>query len=81
MIHDAGDQVGHLWWRLLNGDIPVQKHPKAVVVLIGTNDLTADDCLRTEEASMTAVVGIVSRCAVVWVYPNLPATCRAKVVL
>lgn len=57
----SGDQIGHLWWRFLNGDIPVAKHPKAAVVLIGTNDMTADDCHQTEKASMRAVTGVVSR--------------------
>lgn len=37
----AGDQVGHLEWRLQNGDIPQRHHPKAAVIMIGTNDLGA----------------------------------------
>jgi len=57
----AGDQIGHMWWRMLNGQLPIRKHPKAVVILIGTNDLTADDCTATEEASLVAAKGIVSR--------------------
>lgn len=59
----AGDQVGHLWWRMLNGEVPSRRHPKAVVILIGTNDLTADDCLAEEEASVIAAQGVVSRSA------------------
>jgi len=31
----AGDQIGHLWWRLLNGELPAVNPPGAVVVLIG----------------------------------------------
>ncbi len=31
----AGDQIGHLWWRLLNGELPAVNQPGAVVVLIG----------------------------------------------
>lgn len=58
---DAGDQIGHMWWRMLNGQLPSRKHPKAVVILIGTNDLTADDCRATEEASLVAAKGIVGR--------------------
>ncbi|BDA50220.1 hypothetical protein COCOBI_15-3490 [Coccomyxa sp. Obi] len=36
----AGDHIGHLWWRLLNGQMP-KKAPKVAIVLIGTNDLFA----------------------------------------
>ena len=57
----AGDQVGHLWWRVQNGEVPSRRHPKAVVVLIGTNDLTADDCLAKEQASVIAAEAVVSR--------------------
>ena len=36
----AGDQTGHLLWRLQNGETPDEAHqPAAAVVLIGTNDL------------------------------------------
>ena len=56
----AGDQVGNLWWRLLNGEVP-KKQPKAIVMLIGTNDLTADDCDQSQAASLAGVVGIVDR--------------------
>ena len=41
MLQSAGDQVGHLEWRLENGDIPKAHHPRAAVVMIGTNDLGA----------------------------------------
>ena len=60
-VDPTGDQVGHLWWRMLNGQIPSKHHPKAVVMLIGTNDLTADDCTALEEASIVAAKGVVSR--------------------
>lgn len=36
----SGDQTSHLLWRLRNGEIPSAASPKAVVVHIGTNDLT-----------------------------------------
>lgn len=61
LLLPAGDQVGHLWWRVQNGEVPIRRHPKAVVILIGTNDLTADDCLTDEEASVIAAQGVVSR--------------------
>ena len=35
----GGDMTAHLWWRLLHGETPAKHHPKAVVLLIGTNDL------------------------------------------
>lgn len=41
----VGDQIGHLEWRLMHGDIPEVHHPKVAVILIGTNDLgAAADC-------------------------------------
>ena len=41
MLRDcAGDQTGHLLWRLQNGETPDSEHqPAAAVILIGTNDL------------------------------------------
>lgn len=36
-----GDATEHLYWRLLNGEGPRDLKPRAVVVLIGTNDLNA----------------------------------------
>ena len=41
IMSSAGDQVGHLEWRLKNGDIPKAHHPRAAVIMIGTNDLGA----------------------------------------
>ncbi|KAK9815374.1 hypothetical protein WJX72_002408 [[Myrmecia] bisecta] len=37
----AGDQIAHLHWRMLNGEMPRAHAPNASVVLIGTNDLYA----------------------------------------
>eukprot|EP00884_Botryococcus_braunii_P006500 jgi/Botrbrau1/15851/Bobra.40_1s0035.1 len=39
----GGDQVGHLLWRLENGQLP-RKPAKLFVLLIGTNDLGAVGC-------------------------------------
>lgn len=33
----AGDKAEQLLWRLQNGELPASKHPKVVVVMIGTN--------------------------------------------
>ena len=33
----AGDKTEQLLWRLQNGELPATKHPKVVVVMIGTN--------------------------------------------
>lgn len=33
----AGDKAEQLLWRLQNGEMPASKHPKVVVVMIGTN--------------------------------------------
>ena len=35
----SGDTTGNVRWRLLHGELPVVKHPVAVVLLAGTNDL------------------------------------------
>lgn len=34
----AGDQVGHLWWRMLNGELPAVNYPGIVVILIGAHE-------------------------------------------
>ena len=59
----AGDQIGHLWWRMLNGQLP-RKPPKVAVVLIGTNDLYAvSECTQESEIELVASVkDIRSRC-------------------
>ena len=41
----AGDQVAHLQWRLLLGELFKTNKPKVAVVLIGTIDLGASACL------------------------------------
>lgn len=35
----AGDQTGHLLWRLVHGEVPKKRVPRAAILLIGTNDL------------------------------------------
>ena len=67
----AADEVAQLWWRLLHGQIPKVNQPKAVVLLIGTNDLTIDDCMGTEKGIIAAVPGIVSR----WVLVDAVLSC------
>ena len=57
----AGDQIGHLWWRILNGELP-KKPPKVYTMLIGTNDLTAADCNMNETELLATVPGISYRC-------------------
>ncbi|CAK0785417.1 hypothetical protein CVIRNUC_008626 [Coccomyxa viridis] len=56
----AGDQIGHLWWRILNGELP-KKPPKAFTMLIGTNDLNAADCNMNETELLATVPGISYR--------------------
>lgn len=62
LVH-AGDQIGHLWWRLLNGQLPKMVMPKVAVVLIGTNDLFAEaDCIANNETALVdSVNGIFNR--------------------
>ena len=61
-LNHAGDQIGHLWWRLLNGQLPT-KPPKVAVVLIGTNDLYAmANCLGgSDDLLVSAVANITTR--------------------
>ena len=66
--HCAGDQVGHLWWRLLHGELPLAytpqgRAPRVAAILIGTNDLGAADCHRNASELLEAAPGIVQRCA------------------
>lgn len=56
----AGDQIGHLWWRILNGELP-KKPPKVFTMLIGTNDLNAADCNMNETELLATVPGIQYR--------------------
>ena len=60
-----GDQISHLWWRLLHGQMPTVHMPKVAIVLIGTNDLFAEaDCLANNETQLeNAINGIYQRCA------------------
>eukprot|EP00887_Chlorella_sp_A99_P004177 scaffold23.g4177.t1 len=62
----GGDRSENLWWRLLNGETPAKHHPKAVVLLIGTNDLgrvwqDTDWDLRAEPLIMQAVPEVTVR--------------------
>ena len=63
LLH-TGDQISHLWWRLLHGQMPTVHMPKVAIVLIGTNDLFAEaDCLANNETQLeNAVNGIFRRC-------------------
>lgn len=58
---NAGDQVGHLWWRILNGELPKEKQPRIFTMLIGTNDLNAADCNRNGTELLATVPGILGR--------------------
>ena len=57
----AGDQSGHLWWRVLNGELPAARQPRLFTLLIGTNDLTAADCHRNETELLLTAPGIAAR--------------------
>ena len=53
--------MGHLWWRVLNGELPAVTQPRLFTMLIGTNDLTAADCHRNETELLLTVPGIAAR--------------------
>lgn len=59
----GGDQVGHLMWRLLHGDIPRRHHPQVALVMIGINDLgAAADCSQENPSYITqAAAGVIER--------------------
>jgi lysophospholipase L1-like esterase len=40
----SGDEVGHLWWRLENGELSLGAPPKVAGILIGTNDMGVTYC-------------------------------------
>ena len=67
-----GDQIAHLWWRLLHGQMSKVYMPKVAIVLIGTNDLFAEaDCLANNE---TALEDSVSKIFKRWGWHALPST-------
>lgn len=51
---NAGDTVQRLLWRMRNGELPKRNHPRVVVLLIGSNDLTSPDCASPGAANRTA---------------------------
>lgn len=57
----AGDQVGHLWWRVLNGELPKVHQPRVFTMMIGTNDLNAADCNQNETELLAVAPGIADR--------------------
>ena len=60
MLWYAGDQIAHLWWRLLHGQLPKMIMPKVAVVLIGTNDLFAEaDCITGNETALADSVNSI----------------------
>lgn len=59
----SGDQVGHLLWRLSNGEMLTKRAPRAIVVAIGTNDLgwARRQALRPEGAEAGAATASAER--------------------
>ena len=58
----AGDHIGNLWWRLLNGHLPVSHPPKVAVVLIGINEINnMDVCIGNPAALAAAVANMTAR--------------------
>jgi len=53
--------VGHLWWRIMNGELPKVKQPRVFTMLIGTNDLNAADCNHNGTELLATVPGILGR--------------------
>jgi hypothetical protein len=58
----AGDQIGHLHWRLLHGGQTPKLAPRVAVMLIGTNDFGAVDmCFGDGTDDLQAATGVNSR--------------------
>ena len=57
----AGDQVAHLMWRLLHGQLYMKHQPQVIVVMIGTNDLGAASCKGGEPGIADAAAGTAQR--------------------
>ncbi len=58
----TGDTTANLWWRVINGELPLTSPPKVAVILIGTNDLGAiETCLKDGGAELEAAAGTSSR--------------------
>jgi len=58
----AGDTTANLFWRIMNGELPVGTRPKLAVVMIGTNDLGYTEACFREGAEVTeAAPGTISR--------------------
>lgn len=57
----AGDYTSNLLWRITKGGEMPMRAPKAVVIYIGSNDLSAADCGGNETELLAAVKPIVNR--------------------
>lgn len=58
----TGDTTANLWWRIINGELPLATPPKVAVILIGTNDVGAtESCLRDGDADLETAAGTNSR--------------------
>lgn len=58
----GSDTTANLWWRVVNGELPLSSPPKVAVILIGTNDLGAvESCLHSGGADLEAAAGTSSR--------------------
>ncbi|EIE19760.1 SGNH hydrolase [Coccomyxa subellipsoidea C-169] len=58
----GSDTTANLWWRVINGELPLTSPAKVAVILIGTNDLGAiETCLKDGGAELEAAAGTSSR--------------------
>lgn len=55
----AGDQTGHLLFRLQEGEVPTEHAPQVIVIMIGVNDLNS--ARRDGMDPFHAVPGIATR--------------------
>ena len=53
----AGDQVGHLWWRMLSGELPAINQPGVLVILIGAPALP--QCWKQQRAPVCPDIALL----------------------
>ena len=74
----SGDTTGNVRWRLMHGELPRLRHPAAVVLLVGTNDLrdarVSASALKVNKGNLVAA-GLAVKAAAPSIADRCPLTC------